>query len=238
MIGARRLDVAIVGAGLAGTLLARQLRRTLPELSVGLFERATEPRSRSASRRSRSRATTSSGDSVSRRTSTSATCRRTACASSSTPPTRDAALERMSEIGMLSLPYHPSFQINRARLEADLRERNAADGVDVRTRRRVRDVELGDRRRPPPFRRRRRARRRALGAPLARRRRRPDEPARAARGSARRRARAHASPPPGGDSPASPTSTTSVRPRSAPACGTPAGCSRRCTSVTPATGSG
>ena len=35
------LDVAIIGGGLAGNLLARQLLRTRPELSVGLFERET-----------------------------------------------------------------------------------------------------------------------------------------------------------------------------------------------------
>ena len=33
-------DVAILGGGLAGNLLARQLRRTLPELRIGLFERS------------------------------------------------------------------------------------------------------------------------------------------------------------------------------------------------------
>ncbi|MFO0635064.1 MAG: tryptophan 7-halogenase [Nannocystaceae bacterium] len=33
------LDVAIVGGGLAGAALARQLRRELPQLSIGLFER-------------------------------------------------------------------------------------------------------------------------------------------------------------------------------------------------------
>src|SRR5215468_3111672 len=36
------LDVAILGGGLAGNLLARQLRRTLPALRVGLFEKATD----------------------------------------------------------------------------------------------------------------------------------------------------------------------------------------------------
>ena len=37
------LDVAIVGGGLAGNLLARQLRLGQPELSIGLFEKTTEP---------------------------------------------------------------------------------------------------------------------------------------------------------------------------------------------------
>ena len=36
------LNVAIIGGGLAGNLLARQLRRSAPELSVGVFEKSTE----------------------------------------------------------------------------------------------------------------------------------------------------------------------------------------------------
>ena len=35
------LDVAILGGGLAGNLLARQLLGALPELAIGLFERET-----------------------------------------------------------------------------------------------------------------------------------------------------------------------------------------------------
>ena len=38
-----KLAVAIVGGGLAGNLLARQLRRAAPNLQIGLFEKATEP---------------------------------------------------------------------------------------------------------------------------------------------------------------------------------------------------
>ena len=36
------LDVAVLGGGLAGNLLARQLRRRLPGLRVALFERSRE----------------------------------------------------------------------------------------------------------------------------------------------------------------------------------------------------
>ncbi len=38
----RSIDVAILGGGLVGNLLARQLRRHSPELSVAMFERDTE----------------------------------------------------------------------------------------------------------------------------------------------------------------------------------------------------
>src|SRR5262245_59302298 len=34
-----QLDVAILGGGLAGAALARQLRLRMPELAIGLFER-------------------------------------------------------------------------------------------------------------------------------------------------------------------------------------------------------
>jgi 2-polyprenyl-6-methoxyphenol hydroxylase-like FAD-dependent oxidoreductase len=37
------VDVAICGGGLAGLLLARQLRRELPELSVAVLERVRRP---------------------------------------------------------------------------------------------------------------------------------------------------------------------------------------------------
>ena len=39
---ARTVDIAILGGGLAGNLLARQLRRNLPGLSLALFERSRE----------------------------------------------------------------------------------------------------------------------------------------------------------------------------------------------------
>ena len=35
------VDVGIVSGGLAGNLLARQLRRRLPELRIGVFEKST-----------------------------------------------------------------------------------------------------------------------------------------------------------------------------------------------------
>jgi flavin-dependent dehydrogenase len=58
-------------------------------------------------------------------------------------PERDAALHEMSEIGSESLPFHPAFQIDRARLDGDLALMNAADGVHVRRGVRVREIQLG-----------------------------------------------------------------------------------------------
>lgn len=39
---ARTVDIAILGGGLAGLLLARQLQRALPGLSLALFKRSHE----------------------------------------------------------------------------------------------------------------------------------------------------------------------------------------------------
>ncbi len=126
------LDVAIVGGGLAGAALARQLRRELPQLSIGLFERDGD-----------------GGWKVGESTveiATSYFTRRLGLANylyqEHLPknglrfffdtPTRDTPLERMGEIGTDGLPVHPSFQVDRQRLDADLRRMNVDAGVDVR----------------------------------------------------------------------------------------------------------
>ncbi len=136
-------DVAIIGGGLAGTLLARQLRRRLPALAIGLFERTTE----SSFKVGESTVEIASNYLI-RRLGLSGYLYDRQLPKNGLrfffdTPTRDAPLERMSEIGAHALPFHPSFQINRARLENDLRARNAADGVTVRLGARVRDLELG-----------------------------------------------------------------------------------------------
>ena len=138
-----KLDVAIVGGGMAGGFLARQLRRTLPGARIGLFERSTEH-----------------GYKVGESTveiSSHYMTRRLGLArylyERHLPknglryffdgPERDGALEELSEIGTVNLPFHPAFQVDRARLDADLLEMNARDGVEVRRGVRVVDVELG-----------------------------------------------------------------------------------------------
>src|SRR5262245_26137056 len=47
-------------------------------------------------------------------------------------PEKDLPLPRMSEIGSDHMPFHPSFQLERAALERDLVTMNRAAGVDVR----------------------------------------------------------------------------------------------------------
>ncbi len=138
----RTVDIAILGGGLAGNLLARQLRRTLPQLSVAMFERSRETSFKV-------------GESTVE-IATNYLVRRLGLSSylyeNQLPKNglrfffdtaeKDAALIDMSEIGSDHLPLFPAFQIDRARLEADLLRMNAADGVDIHVGARAHDLKL------------------------------------------------------------------------------------------------
>jgi flavin-dependent dehydrogenase len=139
-----KVDVAILGGGFAGSLLARQLKRRLPELEVVLLEKSTQRsfkvgesvveigasyllRRQGLSRYLYDRHYPKNGlryffDS----------------------PERDLPLERMSEIGPIHFPFHPGFQLDRSRIEADLLEMNRAAGVRVLEGTPVRRVRLGE----------------------------------------------------------------------------------------------
>jgi flavin-dependent dehydrogenase len=139
-----KLGVAILGGGMAGHLLARQLRRNLPELQVGLFEKSTEDPHKL-------------GESMVE-IATHYFVKKLGLGSYLydrhypknglrfffDTPERDAPLHEMSEIGSESLPFHPAFQIDRARLDADLARMNAENGVQVRRGVTVRDLRLGE----------------------------------------------------------------------------------------------
>lgn len=53
---------------------------------------------------------------------------------------KDLPLTQMSEIGSDHMPYHPSFQLERAKLERDLVRMNRASGAEVLTGAKVTDV--------------------------------------------------------------------------------------------------
>jgi flavin-dependent dehydrogenase len=143
-----KLDVAIVGGGIAGGTLARQLRRRIPTLDIGVFERGTDPDFKVGE-------STVEIASVylARRLGLS-----TYLYEHHLPKNglrfffddadRGTAIEDMSEIGTDGLPFHPSFQLDRARLDADLRRMNAEDGVLVGTGTRVTKIQPGDATRP------------------------------------------------------------------------------------------
>jgi flavin-dependent dehydrogenase len=141
--GALELDVAILGGGLAGNLLAHQLQRRLPALRVGLFERETE-----TSFKVGEATVELSANHLIRRHGLSTYLYERQLPKNGLryffdDATRSLPLHEMSEIGTQNLPFHPAFQINRASLEEDLLEMNQRDGVRVRRGARVRRIELG-----------------------------------------------------------------------------------------------
>lgn len=138
-----KLDVAIIGGGIAGGALARQLRRRVLGLEIGVFERGVEP----AFKVGESTVEIASAY-LARRLGLS-----TYLYENHLPKNglrfffddagRSIELEDMSEIGTEGLPFHPSFQVDRARLDADLRTMNTNDGVLVHTGARVAAIEPG-----------------------------------------------------------------------------------------------
>jgi flavin-dependent dehydrogenase len=139
----RELDVAIVGGGLAGSLLARQLRLARPELRVGLFEQST-----ATSYKVGEATVEIAANYLTRKQGLTNYLYEHHLPKNGLryffdSPDRASPLEQMSELGTVSLPFHPAFQLDRARLEADLLEMNRREGVDVRTGTRVTDIALG-----------------------------------------------------------------------------------------------
>jgi flavin-dependent dehydrogenase len=137
------LDVAIVGGGLAGSLLARQLRRRLPGLRVAVFERET-----CGTHKVGESTVEIASHYLVRRQGLSHYLYEHHLPKNGLRyffdgPARDLPLVEMSEMGTTSLPFHPAFQIDRARMETDLREMNRRDGIDVRLGTAVAGVELG-----------------------------------------------------------------------------------------------
>lgn len=137
------LEVAILGGGMAGGLLARQLKRRLPDISIGLFERSQG----SPYKLGESMVELASNYFVRRLGLSSYLYDRQYPKNGLRflfdSPQLDQPFESMSEIGSESLPFHPAFQIDRSTLDTDLREMNAECGVMLRSGVRVCDLELG-----------------------------------------------------------------------------------------------
>ena len=136
-------DVAILGGGLAGNLLARQLTRSTSGLRIGLFEKSSE----SSWKVGESVVEIGSHYLITRQGLSRYLYERHLPKNGLRyffdNETRSLPLWEMSEIGPVNLPYHPAFQIDRARLEADLFKMNAAAGIDVQRGVRVRGLEIG-----------------------------------------------------------------------------------------------
>ena len=136
-------DVAIIGGGLAGSLLARQLRMASPSLTIGLFEKQAD-----TSYKVGESTVEIATNYFLRRVNLSAYLYE-----HQTPKNglrfffdgedKNIALWDMSEIGGLSFPYHPAFQIDRARMEADLLKMNLNHDIQVFREARVENLAIG-----------------------------------------------------------------------------------------------
>ncbi len=137
------LDVVIAGAGKAGLLLARQLRRQQPDLRIALFDKATE----SSSKVGESTVEIASAYLVRRLGLDGYLYRRHLPKNGLRfffdTPACDGPLESLSEMGSRSFPVAPSFQIDRARFEEDLVDMNRSQGITIERGARVDEVALG-----------------------------------------------------------------------------------------------
>lgn len=140
----QRLDVAILGGGMAGALLARQLLRADGGLRVGVFERATERDYRVGE------STVELGSHyLVRRVGLTRYLYENHLPKNGLryffdDPERSLALPEMAEIGSVSLPFHPAFQIDRQRFDTDVLAMDAEAGAEVRVGARVRGLTLGE----------------------------------------------------------------------------------------------
>jgi len=136
------LDVAILGGGMAGGLLARQLHREVPAARIAIFERSNE----SGFKVGESLVELGSHYLV-RRLGLSRYLYQHHLPKNGLryffdDSERNAELAQMSELGTVNLPFHPSFQLDRARFDTDLLEMNASEGVEIRRGARVTQLHL------------------------------------------------------------------------------------------------
>jgi flavin-dependent dehydrogenase len=125
-------DVVIIGSGIAGSFLARQLKLTCPELSVLVLEAASEIVDYKVGE---STVEVSSSYMI-RRLGLSTYLYQHQLLKNGLrfffdSPEKDLPLTEMSEMGSDHFPFHPSFQLERASLERDLVPMNRKLGITV-----------------------------------------------------------------------------------------------------------
>lgn len=146
----KHYDVVIAGGGIAGAFLARQLRLQRPELAILLLEAASKIDNFKVGE---------STVEVAAHYMVKRLKLGTYLYQHQLPknglrfffdsPDKDLPLVRMSEIGSDHMPFHPSFQLERAALERDVLEMNRKSGVDVRLSAKVVEVDVATREKGP-----------------------------------------------------------------------------------------
>ncbi len=136
-------DVVIAGGGIAGGFLARQLRRQKPELDVLVLESKPVLDDFKVGESTVEVA----ANYMIRRLDLGTYLYQHQLPKNGLrfffdSPKKDLPIERMSEIGSDHLPFHPSFQLERAKLERDLATMNRQDGIDMRLGAKVTDVKI------------------------------------------------------------------------------------------------
>lgn len=141
-------DVVICGGGMAGQLLARQLKRTLPNLSVALIDRLQRPLPNIAFKVGESTAEAGTFylnrmldlDAYLQENHFEKMGLRYFFQSSNAA----AAFDSRPEYGLTEFPAVGSYTIDRGKLENDLRQFNEADGVSLLEGMQIKEVQLGE----------------------------------------------------------------------------------------------
>jgi flavin-dependent dehydrogenase len=140
----KRIDVAVLGGGLAGNLFARQLKMTKPELEIVIFERDVERGYKVGES-----TVEIAANYLVRKQKLSRYLYMKQLPKNSLRfffdnEQKNADLTELSEIGVYHLPPIPSFQLDRARFETDLIEMNRELGTEVQIPAVVKEIRLSN----------------------------------------------------------------------------------------------
>lgn len=135
-------DVAILGAGLAGNCLARQLKRRNPNISVTMIDKTNGPKVKVGESSVETATYYLAEDLGLLNYLYRKHLPKHALRFFYDSETKDLPLTKMGELGTYTFPVHPSFQLDRKVLEEDLLEMNQEAGIDIHLNSKVVDIEI------------------------------------------------------------------------------------------------